>query len=91
MRQPIDGVGLRWPSSWLSVSTSHRSRRKPSRVKRWSPVARAIVDQCHDRALGLLRDHRAQLDRLASTLLARETLGEAEAYEVAGVAERVRR
>ena len=42
--------------------------------------------QNFERALALLREHRDQLDRLASTLLARETLAEAEAYAVAGVA-----
>lgn len=47
--------------------------------------ARRIVDECHHRALEVLEHDRARLDRLANALLARETLGEAEAYEVAGV------
>jgi cell division protease FtsH len=35
---------------------------------------RAIVNACYARAMGLLRDHRDTLDRVASALLERETL-----------------
>jgi cell division protease FtsH len=47
--------------------------------------ARLIVDECHERALDVLQRERPRLDRLAAALLARETLGEADAYEAAGV------
>jgi len=47
---------------------------------------RRIVDECYEEACGKLRDHRVQLDALATALLENETLEEAEAYRVAGVA-----
>ncbi|MFD4547560.1 ATP-dependent zinc metalloprotease FtsH [Streptomyces sp. NPDC058466] len=47
---------------------------------------RRIVDECYEEACEKLRDHRAQLDALAEALLANETLEEAEAYRIAGVA-----
>jgi cell division protease FtsH len=47
---------------------------------------RRIVDECYDEAIGQLRRHRDKLEALARTLLERETLDEAEAYRVAGVA-----
>jgi cell division protease FtsH len=46
---------------------------------------RGIVDDCYGDALRLLRDHRAQLDRLARALLAAETLDMAAAYQAAGL------
>ena len=46
---------------------------------------RSIVDECHHRALAILRENRERLDRLADRLLARETLDEAEAYQVVGL------
>jgi cell division protease FtsH len=46
---------------------------------------RRIVDECHDEAVDILRAHRDQLNRLAHTLLDRETLDEDEAYAAAGV------
>jgi cell division protease FtsH len=46
---------------------------------------RRIVDECHDEAVATLVAHREQLDRLAHTLLAKETLSEEEAYAAAGV------
>jgi cell division protease FtsH len=46
---------------------------------------RRIVDECHDEAIATLIGHRAQLDRLAHTLLEKETLDEEEAYAAAGV------
>ncbi len=78
------------PEPGSDVGLGVMDPRSPSEATRQlvDAEARAIIDECHERALGLLRDHREQLDRLASTLLARETLAEAEAYAVAGVAER---
>jgi cell division protease FtsH len=38
--------------------------------------ARRIIEECYQQALDTLRGHRDRLDRLAHTLLARETLGD---------------
>jgi cell division protease FtsH len=46
---------------------------------------RRIVDDCYAQALATLREHREQLNRLAHTLLQRETLNEEEAYVAAGI------
>ncbi|HEY3006765.1 MAG TPA: ATP-dependent zinc metalloprotease FtsH [Micromonosporaceae bacterium] len=46
---------------------------------------RRIVDGCYAEAVSTLRDHREQLNRLAHTLLERETLDEDEAYAAAGI------
>lgn len=44
-----------------------------------------IIHSCHERALSLLREHRAQLDALVRALLERETLDEKEILEVTGL------
>jgi len=49
---------------------------------------RRIVDECYDEAVAKLRGNRDKLDALAKALLERETLDEADAYRVAGVAGR---
>src|SRR5579875_622435 len=46
---------------------------------------RKIVDECYERALARLREHRDQLDALAKALLEHETLDEADAYAAAGI------
>jgi len=46
---------------------------------------RRIVDACYAEAVSTLRSHREQLNRLAHTLLERETLDEDEAYAAAGI------
>ena len=46
---------------------------------------RRLVDDCYGDAVDTLRSNREQLDRLAHTLLERETLNEDEAYAAAGV------
>ncbi len=46
---------------------------------------RRLVDECYDRALATLRDHRDSLDSLARALLEHETLDEDEAYATAGI------
>jgi cell division protease FtsH len=46
---------------------------------------RQIVEECYERAVATLREHRHQLDQLTGRLLERETLEEAEAYAAAGV------
>jgi cell division protease FtsH len=47
---------------------------------------RRLIEACYSEAVDTLRDNRDRLDRLARTLLERETLGEDEAYAAAGVA-----
>jgi cell division protease FtsH len=44
-----------------------------------------IADECHQRALRMLRQHRKQLDALAHALLEHETLDEPDAYAAAGI------
>ena len=47
--------------------------------------ARKIVDDCYVQAVQTLRSHRDQLDRLAHTLLERESLDADQAYDAAGI------
>jgi cell division protease FtsH len=47
---------------------------------------RRIVDECYAEAVRVLRENRDKLDALAHALLERETLDEADAYRVAGIA-----
>ncbi|MEV5317864.1 ATP-dependent zinc metalloprotease FtsH [Streptomyces sp. NPDC052687] len=47
---------------------------------------RRIVDDCYEEACHKLREHRGRLDALAAALLERETLEEADAYRIAGIA-----
>ncbi|MER6956802.1 MULTISPECIES: ATP-dependent zinc metalloprotease FtsH [unclassified Streptomyces] len=47
---------------------------------------RRIVDECYEEACRRLRDHQDQLDALAEALLENETLEEADAYRIAGIA-----
>jgi cell division protease FtsH len=47
--------------------------------------ARKIIEECYEQALATLRGSRDRLDRLAHTLLERETLAEDDAYAAAGV------
>lgn len=44
-----------------------------------------IIEECHEEALRLLREHRRELDALAQALLERETLDELEILEVTGL------
>jgi len=46
---------------------------------------RRLLEDCYDVAVATLRTNRDRLDRLAHTLLERETLDEDEAYEAAGI------
>jgi cell division protease FtsH len=45
---------------------------------------RTIVEECYERALRLLNEHRERLDGLAGALLEHETLDEHDAYRAAG-------
>ena len=49
---------------------------------------RRIVDRCYEKALDDLRSNRDRLDDIAEALLEKETLGEEEAYSVAGILRR---
>lgn len=46
---------------------------------------RTIISACHDTAVQLLTEHRAQLDAIAEALLEAETLDEDEVYRIAGI------
>jgi cell division protease FtsH len=46
---------------------------------------RALVEQCHQRALTLLQENRWRLDSLAQRVLEKETLDEHEIYAAAGL------
>jgi cell division protease FtsH len=46
---------------------------------------RRLLEDCYAEALATLRAHRDKLDRLATTLVERETLDEDDAYAAAGV------
>jgi hypothetical protein len=47
---------------------------------------RRLIEEAYDRAIELLTQHRARLDRVVAQLLERETLDEAEVYAAAGLA-----
>jgi ATP-dependent Zn protease len=47
---------------------------------------RRLLDECQTVAVETLTKHRDQLDALARALLTHETLDEADAYRIAGVA-----
>jgi cell division protease FtsH len=46
---------------------------------------RALVEQCHQRAVTLLQENRWRLDSLAQRVLEEETLDEQEIYDAAGI------
>jgi cell division protease FtsH len=48
--------------------------------------ARRILEECAEVALSQLKEHREQLEALTRALLEHETLDEADAYRIAGVA-----
>jgi cell division protease FtsH len=46
---------------------------------------RKMVDACYERARGILKEHRGQLDQLATTLLEREVLDGEEVKRLVGI------
>jgi cell division protease FtsH len=69
----------------IDGATSERTRELiDEEVKR-------ITDECYQRALQTLGEHRGQLDGLAAALLANETLDEPDAYQAAGIPKSKRR
>jgi cell division protease FtsH len=73
---PRDGMGPLLPGA--SETSEATQRVVDAEVKR-------IVETAHDGVIGLLRDHRSNLDSLVAALLDRETLDEIDAYAAAGL------
>ncbi len=74
------------PEAGADIGVGTLDPRSPSEATRQlvDSEARAVVEQCHERALELLRSNRSALDRLATALLAHETLDEGEVAAAAG-------
>jgi cell division protease FtsH len=53
-------------------------------------AVRKIADDCYQKAIRMLSEHRAQLDALTQALLAEETLDEARILQVTGITPRLR-
>ena len=69
----------------MACSSRERRLRRP-RPRSSSTTRRGeIVEQAEAEVIDLLRRERARLDALADALLEKETLEQAEAYEIAGV------
>jgi cell division protease FtsH len=68
------------PEAGADIGAGTLDPRSPSEATRQlvDSEARAVVEQCHLRALELLRSNRERLDRLAAALLEHETLDERE-------------
>ena len=68
------------PEAGADIGAGTLDPRSPSEATRQlvDSEARAVVEQCHLRALELLRSNRESLDRLAAALLEHETLDERE-------------
>ncbi|MEA2227150.1 MAG: cell division protease FtsH, partial [Solirubrobacteraceae bacterium] len=62
----------------VSATSEHTQRLVDEEVRR-------IIDRAEQEAVALLERERSRLDALARALLERETLDQAEAYEIAGV------
>jgi cell division protease FtsH len=75
------------PEPGEDVGMGTMDPRSPSEATRQlvDSEARAIIDDCHHRAVDILRSNRELLDRLAGELLAHETLDEADAYLAVGL------
>lgn len=53
-------------------------------LKRIDREVVTLIQKCEEKTAGLLRQHRSDLDRLAKTLLTRETLEETDIIEILG-------
>jgi cell division protease FtsH len=73
---PMDGVNPFFPGA--SETSESTQRLVDEEVRR-------IVESAHRDAIEVLRAHRHNLDSLVAALLEHETLGEAQAYEAAGL------
>ncbi|MEU4832622.1 ATP-dependent zinc metalloprotease FtsH [Streptosporangium sp. NPDC023615] len=76
------------PLSVLSDSADGRPAAAPDTLAAVDQEVRRIVDECYEVALAVLRENRDRLDGIAAALLESETLGEAEAYDAAGLPRR---
>ncbi len=72
------GSGMVWPGLDGGAPSDQTRKLIDDEVRR-------IVDECYDKAVELLRANRDKLERLAHTLLEKESLDEEEAYAAAGV------
>jgi cell division protease FtsH len=73
---PLDGQGPLLPT--VSETSEQTRQVVDAEVRR-------LVEQAYAEVTALLRDHREQLDALASALMDHETLDEADAYAAAGI------
>ena len=73
---PADGTAPFFPGA---AETSEETQRLID------AEVRRIVEEAHEEVMGLLREHRANLDSLVAGLLEHETLDEADAYAAAGL------
>jgi cell division protease FtsH len=73
------------PAEDTATLPSGYSEVSPHTMELVDQEARRIVGECYATALESLRANRDRLDHLAKTLLERETLEEAEAYQIAGL------
>jgi len=73
------------PEAGADIGVGTLDPRSPSEATRQlvDSEARAVIEQCHERALELLRANRDRLDHLAAALLEHETLDEHEAASAA--------
>jgi cell division protease FtsH len=77
------------PDDERAASPFAQQRVSPETQEIIDSEVRRIVDECYQVAMKRLDEHREQLEALAAALLDKETLGEDEAYQVAGI-ERLR-
>jgi cell division protease FtsH len=73
------------PEAGADIGVGTLDPRSPSEATRQlvDSEARAVIEQCHARALELLRANRDRLDHLAAALLEHETLDEHDAASAA--------
>ncbi|GAA3029243.1 ATP-dependent zinc metalloprotease FtsH [Streptosporangium longisporum] len=76
------------PLTVLPESADGRPAAAPDTLATVDQEVRRIVDECYEVALAVLRENRDRLDGIAAALLENETLGEAEAYDAAGLPRR---
>jgi cell division protease FtsH len=69
---------------FLGRETGHEAAHSDEVAGQIDAEVRALVDGAHDRARHILSTHRATLDRLASALVEKETLDDADLAEVFG-------
>src|SRR5690606_5996939 len=58
-------------------------------AERVDAATRAIIEECYDKALELLGEHRDALDKLAAALMEHESLDEQEVLDATGIPSQV--